>query len=176
MGFLLVAHHSQKLVVMGPLSPCTSQGCAQVPGLAMLLWAPQCDGAGGPPGTADTEAPCFLNITALCGLSHHLLAVNPADSFVSHPAASWSLLAAVLEAKRCLMGSGASLGCAESRRAEEMFLLACPNSNMEFVSWSGAKCWCPQMCSGRDSWQLPDMGPHLNMPAAVLPRGPPSIC
>lgn len=82
-----------------------------MPGLPVLPWPRQPDGAGGHPGTADTEAPRFPNIAALRGLSHHLLAANPADSFVSHPAASWCLLAAtlavgreMLNGLRCLPG------------------------------------------------------------------------
>lgn len=96
-------------------------------GLPTLPWPCQRDGAGGRAGAADTEAPRFPSITALHGLSHHLLAANPADSFVSHPAASWCLLTATLAVRRCLMGSSASLLCAESQRGEAIFPLARPN-------------------------------------------------
>lgn len=40
-GFLLVLHQSQKVVVVDSCSPCTCQGCAQVPGLPMLPWPMQ---------------------------------------------------------------------------------------------------------------------------------------
>lgn len=98
-----------------------------MPGLPMLPWPRQCDGAGGYPDAADSEAPCFPNIAALHGFSHHLLAVNPAGGFVSRPTASRCLLAATLAVGRCLLGSSASLGCAESQRGAEIFSPACPN-------------------------------------------------
>ena len=178
-GFLLIPHQSQKLVMVGLCSPCTCQGRAQVPGLPMLPWPRQRDGAGGHLGAADTEAPCFPNIAALRGLSHHLLAVNPADSFVSHPAASRCLLAATLAVGRCLMGSGASLGCAESQREPKYFPLHVPIKTRSLPPRAGQSVGAPKPAPAGiygTRQELSNMGPHLNVPAVVLPRGPPGIC
>lgn len=78
------------------------------------------------------------------------------------------------------MGSGASLGCAESRTRAKIF----PPAFFPIKTWSlppgvgqsgGTLKHAPAGIYGTCQ-KLPDTGPPLNVPVVVLPWGPPYIC
>lgn len=145
------------------------QGCAQASGHPVLPWLCQCNGAGGQPGAADTEASCFSSTAALHGLAHQLPAANPADGFISHPAASWCLLAATLALCRYFV---VPPGGVLSHGGEQKFFplrLPVKTRSLSPQSVSAPKL-APAGIDGNCSEQ-PDVGPHLSVLAVVLPWG-----
>lgn len=108
-------------------------------------------------------------LRALHGLAHQLPAANPADGFISHPAASWCLLAATLAVCRYFMVPPG--GVLSHGGEQKYFPLHLPVKTRSLSPQSvSAPKLAPAGIDGNCSEQ-PDVGPHLSVLAVVLPWG-----